>query len=120
MANNFVTEGKILNWPNGTGSAVSSGEVVVIGDLVGVALVDIADGESGSVQISEVFTLTKTAGTAWNQGDKLDFDVSASAFDKGITPAAGDVTGCAVAYETAASAATSGKVLLTPGTGTVN
>lgn len=117
MANNSIGPGDILDYTNG-GSAIASGDPVVMGDLVGVALVDIASGETGSVQIAGAFTLPKIAGTAWAQGDKLDWDASVGAFGKGITSAAGDVTLCAVAAKAAASGDTAGEVKLTPGVGT--
>ncbi|HSH45105.1 MAG TPA: DUF2190 family protein, partial [Longimicrobiales bacterium] len=91
---------------------------VVMGDVVGIALTDIAGGETGAVAIEGVFEVAKAAGTAWDQGAKLDWDASASAFDIGVTPATGDVEDCGVAAEAAASAATTGYIRLTPGTGT--
>jgi len=47
MATTFVNDGNKVVWTNGTGSDVSSGDVVVISNIIGVAEVDIADGESG-------------------------------------------------------------------------
>lgn len=117
MSSTYVQPGKVVTWTNGTGSGVSAGDVVVMGDCVGVALVDIANGEDGSVSIQEVHTLAKVSGTAWSQGDKLDWDSANSAFTKGLTAGTGDVATCAVAAADAGSSATTGQVLLTPGTG---
>lgn len=116
MARTFVQPGKVITFVNGTGGDFSAGDVVVIGALVGVALVDIPDGESGSVSITGVHTLAKTGGTAWTQGAVLDWDASAGAFQVTgtITPAAGDVEECAFAAAAAASGDTTGEVRLTP------
>jgi len=118
MATNHVQPGAVIEY-TASGSSFSSGDVVVIGCLVGVALVDIADGATGAVQIGEVFTLAKTAGTAWTQGAVLDYDISESEFHTGLSAATGDITKCGVAFAAAASAATTGQVLLTPGTGSI-
>lgn len=116
MASNYVCEGDVLQYV--ATAATVSGQVVVIGDLVGIALVNLASGETGSAMIEGVFEVAKVAGAAIAQGARVDWDASASAFAEGITTATGDVSGCGVAYEAAASAATSMKVRLTPGTGT--
>lgn len=118
MARTYKQPGEVLEHANASGSAISAGDVVVMGDIVGIALVDIPDGESGSVAIEGVFTVAKVAGTAWAQGDKIDWDASAGAFDLGVTPASGDVTLAGVAAVAAASAATTAELKLTPGTGT--
>lgn len=119
MAKTFVQPGNILEHANSSGSAISAGDVVVMGDIVGVAEVDIPDGESGNVRVTGVHSLAKASGTAWTQGDSLDWDAAAGAFEKDkATPAAGDVENCAVAAKDAASGDTTGNVKLTPGTGT--
>lgn len=60
MAQNHEYEGKFMPWTNDTGAAVLSGQVVVVGALVGVALVDIPDGAHGNLGIEEVYSLPKT------------------------------------------------------------
>lgn len=118
MGTKYTQEGAVLTYANDSGSDIAADDVVVMGDLVGFALVDIADGEEGSVAIEGVFEVTKVAGTAWGQGDKLDWDASADAFDIGVTAASGDVEDAGVAAFAAASGATVGYIKLTPGTGT--
>ena len=120
MSTNYKQPGDVISWTNGTGSAVVSGQLIAIGALVAVALVDIANGDMGSVGIAGQHAVTKIAGTAWVQGDKLDLDLSAASIGKGITPAAGDVTDGCVAGFAAASGDVLGEVILTPGTGTAN
>lgn len=118
---NLVQRGETMPWTNGTGSDVSSGDAVVVGGQIGVAITDIADGSSGDLAMAGVFSLPKTAGAAINQGDAAMYDVSASAFvPSGGTPATGDVTGAVACWEDAASAATTVKVKINVGVGTVN
>lgn len=118
MSRTFVQPGDKLTHANGSGSDISAGDVVVIGDTVAIADVDIADGESGTVTVAGVHTVAKTTGTAWSQGDKIDWDASAGEFHLGVTPAAGDVTDCGIAAADAGSADATAELLLTPGTGT--
>lgn len=120
MAENMHQAGKVLDWTNGTGSDVASGDVVAIGDTIGIALTNIANGADGAVAVEGVYEVAKTTGTAWALGDALDYDVSASKFQKGLTPATGDITHGAICAEAAASGAITGKVKLTPGGGSVN
>ena len=76
MAKNHVQAGDVMTWTNGTGSAVTSGSVVVVGDRIGVALVDIADGKSGEVATEEVYNLPKNT-AAMAQGKKCYWDATA-------------------------------------------
>ena len=119
MAKNYVENGDIIQF---TATAdIASGDVVVMGETLGVALVDIATGDSGSVQLRGVFSVPKVNGAVIKQGESLTYDVSAKAFDdNAATPATGDVTGSsAFAFETPASAATSMLVMFTGVPGTV-
>ena len=119
MATNYVSDGNVIQWTNGTGSAVSSGDLVVAGHTLGVALVDIANGASGSVAVEGVFTVPKVSAAVFTQGEKLIYDVSAGAFDdSAATPASGDITGGAVAWIAGANAETTCTVKLTPGNAT--
>lgn len=118
MATNYVNGASTIEYSN-TGSAIASGDIVVMGDIVGVAITDIAATTGvGTVQIEGAFTVAKISGTAWNVGDAVDWDASAGAFGKGITSAAGDVTTCAVCVVAAAAGDTTAVVKLVPGAGT--
>lgn len=125
MAKNYVTDGKVIQWTNGTGSAVASGQVVKVGNLIGVALVALAIGETGSVAVEGVFSgVPKVSGAVFAQGEKLVFDVSANgglgAFDdSAAAPATGDVTGGAVAWAAGADGQTTCTIKLTPGNSAV-
>jgi len=118
MAINYVREGDSLQYTN-TGSAISSGDEVVMNDVLGVALVDIAASTgTGEVAIEGVFTLTKVAGTAAAVGETMHWDASGGGLINTITPASGDISNACICVEAAASAATTVNVKLTPGTGT--
>jgi predicted RecA/RadA family phage recombinase len=121
MANNFQQPGDVITWTNGTGSAVVSGQVVRVGNILGVALVDIASTASGSVALSGVFTVPKVSAAVIAQGESLTWDASAAAFDdNAAAPATGDVTGPpAVAFEAAGNGVTSMAVKFTGVPGTV-
>lgn len=100
MATNYVEKGDTIDWTNSTGSAVSSGDVVAVGNILAVALVDIANGESGTLSFG-VFNVPKVDAAVIAQGESLTWDVSVSKFDdNAATPATGDITGApAVAWE---------------------
>ena len=59
MAKNYVQEGDVIDYANASGSTITSGTTVLIGARLGVALADIANGATGSVQVEGVFTVTK-------------------------------------------------------------
>ena len=125
MARNYESDGNVIQWTNGTGAAVASGQVVKVGNILGVALVAIAIGASGSVAVEGVFSgVPKVSAAVFVQGEKLIFDVSAGsgvgAFDdSAATPASGDVTGGAIAWVAGANLETTCTIKLTPGNTTV-
>lgn len=116
---NYVDNGTTVNYTNG-GSAITSGDVVVMGHTLGVALVDIANGETGAVQVAGKVRVPKVSAAVFAIGEKLVYDTSAGAFDdSAATPASGDLTGAAVAGEAGADTETSCVVILTPGNATL-
>jgi predicted RecA/RadA family phage recombinase len=124
MSKNIVHEGgpgSVMPWTNNTGSDVAAGAVVALKHTIAIALVAIANGAVGSVAVGGVVSgVVKATGHAWAQGEKLNWDVSASAFDySGATPATGDITGGVIAWLAAASGDTTGTVKLTPGNTTL-
>lgn len=120
MARTFQRPGLTLT--HTAAGAISAGDVVVMGDIIGIALGDAATGETVEVSVEGVHLVPKVAGTAWGQGAKVDYDASAASgagsFDIGVTAASGDVEDCGVAALAAGSADTTGYLKLTPGTGT--
>ena len=121
MAKNYQQLGAIANYTNSTGAAIASGQVVVVGQTLGVALVGIAIGATGSVALEGVFDAPKVSGAVIAQGESLTWDVSAGAFDDNAAIAAtSDVTGpCAVAFEAAGNGVTTLAVKFTGVPGTV-
>lgn len=119
MAKNFIQPGEVFNFI--PAADLTSGQVVKMGNSLGVALTDIATGASGSVQTRGVFEVPKVTGAVIKAGESLSWDVSAGKFDDNLaTPASGDVTGAAAAaFEDAGSGATTLKVLFTGVPGTV-
>jgi predicted RecA/RadA family phage recombinase len=122
MAKNYVTDGKVIQWTNGTGAAVASGQAVKVGPgLLGVALQAIAIDAVGSVALEGVFSgVTKVSAAVFAVGEKLLFDVSADsgrgAFDdSAATGASGDVMGGAIAWVAGANTETTCTIKLTPG-----
>lgn len=120
MATNFIQTGDVITYSN-SGSAISSGDVVVMGNIIGVALVDIAATTgTGAVAIEGVFEVPKVTAAVITQGQKVMYDVSVSKFDDSLaTPATGDVSGCCVAVESKGASDTTIKVKLNVGVGTV-
>lgn len=119
MATNYVYAGETLDYTN-SGSAIASGDVVVIGNIMGIALTDIANGATGAIAIEKVWTAPKVPAAVIAQGETVIWDVSEGAFDDNLaTPATGDVSGCCVATEAAGSGAATVKVRLNVGVGTI-
>jgi predicted RecA/RadA family phage recombinase len=77
MAKNYIQGDDVIQWTNGTGAAVSSGDPVAIGNAqMGIALVDIASAASGSVAKCGVFSLAKNTSDAGVQGQKAWWDAT--------------------------------------------
>lgn len=65
----FVMEGRRFNYT--PSAAVSSGDVVQMKDMIGVAVADIAASAQGVVEVARVHELAADATTAFSQGDQL-------------------------------------------------
>lgn len=120
MTIRYQQPGEKMTWLNGSGGDVAVNTIVEVGGCIGVTLEAIADGATGEVALEGVFSgVAKTTGTAWVQGDAIDWDTSASKFHKGLTPASGDITGTCFAFAAAASGDATGTIKLS-NSGTVN
>jgi len=108
----FHQQGDVLDIV--AGSDISSGDVVVTGGMVGIAVADIASGDTGSIRVEGVIKVTKVAGEAWVVGDKIGYDASAAGWDKTFTATTGDVENAGRAALAAGSTDTVGYVKLTP------
>ena len=118
MSTNYIQDGDVIQYT--AGSDITAGSVVVMGNTLGVALVDIANGATGSVAIKGVFSLPKASAAVIAQGESLTWDVSAGNFDdNAASPASGDITGAAaLAFAAAAATTTTVQVKLTGAPGT--
>ena len=106
MAQNHIQKGDVMDFANASGSDFVAGEVVVLGGGVGVALGDIADGETGSLAVTEVFEVPKNAGVI-PQGAAVYFTSAGNA----TTTATGNTYG-GIAFATAADGDASVQVKL--------
>jgi predicted RecA/RadA family phage recombinase len=118
MTDKFVARGDVLNYI--AAGAITSGQVVVMGHTLGVALKSGVSGDTIPVAIEGVFELPKVAAAVFAVGEKLIFDISAASGagefdDSAATPATGDITGGAIAMRLGANAETTCLVKLTPG-----
>lgn len=89
-------------------AAITGGQFVVKGSAFGVASSTVAIGEQTELQLGGVFNLPKETGTAWTQGDVIYWDATNSR----MTKTSSGNTKVGVAYDDAASAATTGNVRL--------
>ncbi len=121
MTSKYSHDGKVIDYVNTTGVAIASGDVVKMGNVLGVALVDIAIAGTGAVGFGVFRNIPKVTAAVFAQGESLTWDVSAGKFDDNLaTPAAGDVTaGAAFAAVAGANAETTCTVCFTGVPGTV-
>lgn len=123
MSSNYIQPGDVIQYT--AAADITSGQVVKMGNILGVALVDIPNGATGSVAVRGVFRVPKVSGAVIKAGESLTWDVSAASGagsfdDNAATPATGDVTGAAaVAFEDAGNGDTTLAVMFTGVPGTV-
>ncbi len=112
MAKNRVKQGKRITFD--PAATVVSGQAVVVGTLLVICMTDGVSGTEIEGAVSEVYSLPKLDAAVIAQGDPVDFDVSAGTNgeidDSGMTPAAGDLSNCGIAWET--KGATTGENIL--------
>jgi predicted RecA/RadA family phage recombinase len=73
---NFVQRGDALTLT--APAAVAAGDVVVVGDLVGIAATDAALGEEVECDLVGVFSIKKKTGEAFGQGAPIYWDAAAA------------------------------------------
>ena len=85
----FIHDGKSIDYTPGT--AVSAGDVVVQGELVGIAKLDMAAGQLGALAVTGVFDVAKAAGAGTDiaVGAKLYWNAT----DKRVETTSGDPAG---------------------------
>lgn len=121
MTTKYSHDGKVIDYVNTTGAAIASGAVVKMGNVLGVALGDIAIGATGAVGFGVFRDIPKVTAAVFAQGESLTWDVSAGKFDdNAAVPASGDVTvGAAFAAVAGANLETTCTVMFTGVPGTV-
>lgn len=107
MATGHVQPGNVMPYTNAAGAAITKGTVIKLPAMIGVALGDIAIGATGTLAITEVWTLAKEAPLVIAQGDQLYWDAANNRINKTNTNMP-----CGKAFASAASAATTVQVLL--------
>lgn len=112
MSTTYKGKGDRIQYSN-TGSAISSGDVVDIGDIHGIAITDIAATTGvGALMVSGVHVLAATTASAWAVGDDLFWDSSNSKLIE-LGGAAYKYIG--KAFKAKAAAATTAEVILNAG-----
>lgn len=101
---NFVQPGEIVSVT--APAAVVAGAGVLVGSLFGVAVTDAASGAQVNIACDGVFTLAKTTGQAWTEGQILYWSGTAVT----STASTNKIIGCAT--RAAASGDTTGVVRL--------
>lgn len=102
MARSFVQPGNTIDAVAGVGG-VKSGDVVILGSLVGIAEVDAAESESYALNLTGVHKLAKATGAGINAGAKTYWQTAT----KDCTATAGSNTLLGACVETAGTDATS-------------
>lgn len=102
---NFVEEGCVLDYT--AGGAITSGQVVIDGQFIGIASKSGVSGDVIAVNLKGVYTLAKDTSTAITKGDKLFWSVA----DSEITKVATDKP-IGIAWTAAGSSDTSVQVKL--------
>lgn len=116
MAKNYVSEGSTI--PVTLSGDVASGDGIVVGTLLGVALESGGSGDVVSVAIEGVWDLPALEAADIAVGAKFYWDVSAGEAISAL-PASGDLDGGAIAIEASGATSTTVRVKLCPGTGSL-
>jgi predicted RecA/RadA family phage recombinase len=97
MSKNYVQDGKTIPLANTGTEEILSGTPVVIGTVIGVAITDIAPGQTGDGFAEGVFLLPKLPADAISAGAKVYLKAGA------IQLVATDAVAAGVAWESAAA-----------------
>lgn len=72
MTTKFVQPGEVIDYT--AGANIASGQVVLMGARIGVAIKSIANGETGPMQVTGVFNIAKLSSDNMAQGALLYWD----------------------------------------------
>lgn len=99
MAGNYIQPGNVLDYQNpADATPILSGDVVALPTRIGVAMVTIPAGGTGSVQMTGVFAIPKKPGESLLQGDIVYWDDGATSTEGEVV--AGMVWETALASDT--------------------
>lgn len=116
---NKLSSGDTILWTNG-GTAKVSGDVVRIGNLLGICGANIGAGASGIVHLKGEFTVPKVTTAVVAVGEMVLWKAATSNFEaKGATPASGDLANAAIAMTAGANGQTTIVVSLNARFGTL-
>lgn len=100
MSKKYIQPGEVMDYV--AGANISSGQVVVVGARIGVAINDIANGATGSLQVTGVHEIAKLSSDNVAQGAMLYWDNTNSR----LTATASGNTLAGYAFAAAGSGAT--------------
>jgi len=106
MATNYIQPGDVCEYT--AGANIASGDLVALNNRAGVALTAIANGATGSVALTGVYTVPKTAGVTWSIGQAI-YVIAATGI--ATVTATGNVP-AGFAFAAATEGATTGQLLL--------
>jgi predicted RecA/RadA family phage recombinase len=72
---NYVSNGKTIPYTP-SGDDVASGQAILVGDILGVAVADIADGEEGELALEGVFNVPKKSTDTFDAGQIVFWDAA--------------------------------------------
>lgn len=121
MATNNIGSGNEISAAlNSDSETWSSGGVVIMNNVIGVAINDIPVGTTGPVAVEGEWKLPKNSSEAIDQYDLVVWDVDQAEFRaQGFSTATGDISGGAICTVAAASDDTTVIVKLLPGKGAI-
>jgi len=118
MAKNKIQNGETMDFT--AAANLASGDVVVLGEQIGVVLNTVVSGQIGVAAMECVFELPKVAAAVIAAGESVIWDSSASAFDDNAAlAAAGDVSNACTAWEAKGNGDLTIRVKINTGKGTV-
>lgn len=106
MARNFVADGEHFNYT--ASGAVASGDVVLMGAMIGVSLKTLAAGETGPARTVGVYTVPKLSTDVLALGAQVYWDNT----NKRVTTTASGNTACGKAYTPAGSGAATAEIAI--------
>lgn len=76
MKAKFIHDGLSIDITAGE-NGIAAGDIVIIGDLIGVAKTDIAAGAVGAIATEGVYSVKKAASVTFTRGAKVYYNVEA-------------------------------------------